>query len=272
MLFTTLLFVSALLSVSAQTNKPAGRGCEANMQIFQAGEELTYEVSYFGIKLGSISTKVTSVRSTPQGKRISAESLIRSYRGVPFVTLNTLFQTRIDETLGSVAFRTKEYITDMSAFKYIEYVYNRANDVVYISEFVENREGTEKHDTLTLEGKRWQDGLSLLFYARAFAHAQCSKRVPVLVYRSKAMTSINFGVEEGRTSISALRHDVRTVKLSGETGFTGIFGLTGGFEGWFTDDAASIPVSAKMHVLIGSVRIELIEWKRRGWTPPRADS
>ena len=50
-----------------------------------------------------------------------------------------------------------------------------------------------------------------------------------------------------------------------------IFGLTGVFEGWFSDDAASVPISAKMHVLIGSVRIELLRWKRSNWTPPLAD-
>jgi hypothetical protein len=90
------------------------------------------------------------------------------------------------------------------------------------------------------------------------------------MYRSKATTSIRFGVERDEVDIDAVKHDIRVMKLEGETGFTGIFGLTGGFEGWFSDDEASVPIVAKMHVLIGSVRIELIKWKRAGWKPPRA--
>ncbi len=240
------------------------------MAMFQQGEELTYEVSYLGIALGSITSRVTVVDSTHEGIRISAEGLVRTYRGVPFVTLNTLFRTRIGDSLASVGFRNKEYIVEDSAFKHIEYIYKPQLDVVYINEYIEHHAGTEKRDTLDLEGKRWQDGLSLLFYARAFAHAKCTKRVPVLMYRSKAITKISFGVDRGEVDIDAIDYDIRTVKLDGETGFTGIFGLTGGFEGWFSDDAASIPIIAKMHVLIGSVRIELMKWKRRGWKPPRA--
>jgi hypothetical protein len=247
-------------------------GCSPNMEVFQAGEELTYEVSYLGIGLGTITSRIISVDSTREGIRISAEGLVRTYRGVPFVTLNTLFQTRIGDSLASVGFRNKEYIVEDSAFKHIEYVYKPRLDVVYINEYIENHDGTDKRDTLDLEGKKWQDGLSLLFYARAFAHAKCKRNVPVLMYRSKATTKIHFGTGKDNVGIDALKYDVRTVQLAGETGFTGIFGLTGGFEGWFSDDNASVPITAKMHVLIGSVRIELIKWKRRGWRPPRYDS
>jgi hypothetical protein len=242
------------------------------MDVFQQGEELTYRVSYLGIGLGSITSRVVSVDSTRDGVRISAEGLIRTYRGVPFVTLNTLYQSRIDDSLGSSGFRNKEYIVEDSAFKHIEYIYKPGLGVVYINEFIEQKSGSEKRDTLDLEGKRWQDGLSLLFYARAFAHAKCTRHIPVLMYRSKAMTKIRFGVGRDGVDIDAVKYDIGTVKLEGETGFTGIFGLTGGFEGWFSDDGAAIPITAKMHVLIGSVRIELIKWKRKGWKPPRDDS
>lgn len=269
MVFLYLVLVATLPAPAQQRWTP---GCSPNMALFQEGEELTYEVSYLGIGLGTITSRIVAVDSMRDGIRISAEGLIRTYRGVPFVTLNTLFQTRIGDSLASVGFRNKEYIVEDSAFKHIEYVYKPRLDVVYINEYIENHDGTEKRDTLDLEGKKWQDGLSLLFYARAFAHAKCTHHVPVLMYRSKATTKIHFGSGKDNIEIDALKYDVRTRKLEGETGFTGIFGLTGGFEGWFSDDSAAIPITAKMHVLIGSVRIELIKWKRKGWRPPRYDS
>jgi len=258
-----------LIAISIQAQDRPARGCSQNLSVFQAGEELTYEVSYLGIALGSITSRVLSVDSTRDGLRINAEGLVRTYRGIPFVTLNTLYKSRIDDSLASVGFRNKEYIVEDSAFKHIEYIYKPRLDVVYINEYIENHDGTEKRDTLDLEGKRWQDGLSLLFYARAFAHATCTRRVPVLMYRSKATTVIHFGSDRDEIGIDAVDYDIRTTKMDGETGFTGIFGLTGGFEGWFSDDSASIPIIAKMHVILGSVRIELVKWKRRGWKPPR---
>jgi hypothetical protein len=243
-------------------------GCRANLEIFTKGEDLTYEVSYLGMALGTIRTRVLRVERAEGKLHVWADGLIRTYRGVPFVTLNTLFQSQIGSSLESRAFRNKEYLRSESVYKHIEYTYDEKNDAVYINETVDDNPQWVRNDTLDLEGKQWQDGLSLLFFARAFAHATCRKEVPVLMYRSKATTVINFGIEREEMDIDAVDDDIRTVKLDGETGFTGIFGLTGGFEGWFSDDSAAVPISAKMHVLIGSVYLELIKWKRPGWSPP----
>lgn len=241
-----------------------------NMAVFQKGEMLEYEVSYLGIGLGTIRSRVLSIDTVRGHLRIGLEGLIRTYPGVPFVTLNTLFRSVVGDSLESVAFRNREYIRNDTVFKLIRYRYAQANNAVYINETINDRPGWNRSDTLDLEGKLWQDGLSLLFYARAYARTRGTHRVPVLMYRDKAITTIRFGIDREEEGIDALEEDVRTVKLEGETGFTGIFGLTGGFEGWFSDDAAAVPISAKMHVLIGSVRIELLRWKRRHWKPPLA--
>jgi hypothetical protein len=243
----------------------------ANAACFQAGEELQYEVSYLGIGLGTINTRVTAVQASPGERRVSAECLIRTYKGVPFVTLNTLFQTLMGDSLESLRFRNREYLADEKVFKEILYTFPKNRDRVYISEEVERHPEWAKQDTLELEGKRWQDGLSLFYFARAFSHSSRRCMVPVLMYVTKATTEIRFGVDVEEEDIDAVDYDIRCRKLEGETGFTGIFGLTGGFEGWFSDDEAAIPIRAKMHVLIGSINIELVKWKRKGWKPPRAE-
>ncbi|MBN1448326.1 MAG: DUF3108 domain-containing protein [Bacteroidetes bacterium] len=253
---------------SATGSRDVHGRCTPNFGIFVKGERLDYEVSYMGIALGMISSRIVAVDSVGGKLRVQTEALIRTYRGVPFVTLNTLFQSRIGASLQSTAFRNKEYIRDDTVFKYIDYHFPSGKDAVIINETLTDKPGWYRIDTLDLEGKQWQDGLSLLFYARAYARTRCEKEVPVLMYRSKAITTIRFGIGREEEEIDALEHPVRTVKLDGETGFTGIFGLTGGFEGWFSDDSAAVPITAKMHVLIGSVRIELVKWKRSGWSPP----
>jgi len=254
--------------VHGQPHAGSRTGCVPNYGVFVQGERLVYEVSYLGIGLGTISSRTVSVDSTDRGLLVRTEAYIRTFKGVPFVTLNTHFQSRIGPGLQSAAFRNREYLRNDTVYKYITYFYPEHADEVIIGETVTDKPGWSRIDTLDLEGKHWQDGLSLLYYARAYAHARCRKEVPVLMYRSKAVTTINFGVEREEQEIDALDDDLRTVKLDGETGFTGIFGLTGGFEGWFSDDRAAVPVTAKMHVLIGSVWIELVKWDRPGWSPP----
>lgn len=242
------------------------------MQVFQEGEELAYEVSYLGVGLGAITTRITSVDSTKTGLRIATECLIRTYRGIPFITLNTRFQSVVGDSLYTTFFRNKEFLADDSVYKYIEYTFPKNRSRVYVTETVDGHPEWSKRDTIDLEGKRWQDGLSLFFFARTFSHSRQTCRVPVLMYFDKAITKIRFGVGQEQENIDALEYDIRCRRLEGETGFTGIFGLTGGFEGWFSDDAAAVPIRAKMHVYIGSVNIELIKWKRKGWKPPRAVS
>ena len=69
--------------------------------------------------------------------------------------------------------------------------------------------------------------------------------------------------------IDAVDYDISCVRLDGETEFRGIFGLTGYFEGWFSNDQQAVPIVAKMEVLIGSITLELEHWKKKGWMPPK---
>jgi len=59
------------------------------------------------------------------------------------------------------------------------------------------------------------------------------------------------------------------LNFDGNAEFTGIFGLNGPFEGWFSNDPAQIPIKAKMKVILGSINIELKKWQRTGWNPPQ---
>jgi hypothetical protein len=238
-----------------------------NLKVYQLGEEMTYEVSYLTIKLGSITSKVVAIDTVKKKVFFKTEGFIKTYNGIPFVKLKTLFQSTVNEESACVSFAAKEAYKD-TMNKYMNYSFPKKKDVLYFSERLGNTPVREHYDTIPLEGKQWQDGLSLLFYARCHAHQKYEDHVPVLIYRKKAYTTIRFGQGRERKKIDATNYAVRTVKLDGETGFTGIFGLTGGFEGWFSEDEASVPIYAKMHVYIGSVCIELIKWKRKGWGPP----
>ena len=64
-------------------------------------------------------------------------------------------------------------------------------------------------------------------------------------------------------------NDISSLYLEGFAYFTAVFGLTGDFSGWFSNDTAKIPLRAKLQVKIGSVSLELKCWKRKNWKPPQ---
>jgi hypothetical protein len=95
--------------------------------------------------------------------------------------------------------------------------------------------------------------------------------IPCLVTEQKVNTYIDFTNQQRQTvTLDAVDYPVDVIGFEGTAEFVGIFGLTGDFEGWFSNDDARIPIVAKMKVIIGSVTLDLVSWNRPGWTPPRA--
>jgi hypothetical protein len=113
------------------------------------------------------------------------------------------------------------------------------------------------------------DGLSLFFFARDKLLSGQQFNVPTLIKEQKANSFLDFRNERTSVEVDAIDYPVDVVHFDGHLDFVGIFGLTGGFEGWFSNDEARVPIMAKMKVLIGSVTVELMKWNRQGWTPPR---
>jgi len=115
-------------------------------------------------------------------------------------------------------------------------------------------------DTVIHLGSSYHDGLSILYFARFNTNRNESLVVPCFVNEDTASTIINYYFDQENVSIDA--------KIDGETMFTGIFGLTGYFEGWFSNDEYQVPVAAELEVVIGHISIELMDWKRDKWQPP----
>ena len=89
------------------------------------------------------------------------------------------------------------------------------------------------------------------------------------MYVDTALMKINFSNQKTDTDIDAVNYDINSVFLNGFSYFNAVFGLTGEFEGWFSNDNARIPIKAKLQVKIGNVTLEIYEWKRKSWSPPK---
>ena len=111
-----------------------------------------------------------------------------------------------------------------------------------------------------------------MYYARAHCKQVRQESVAIFFDEKSYVTRFNFMNKIGSKEIDAVPYPIETVEFDGNADFTGIFGLTGYFRGFFSNDAASIPIVARMKVILGSINIELMKWSRPGWIPPKADS
>jgi Protein of unknown function (DUF3108) len=232
----------------------------------KVGEELTYVVKYSFLKLGEIKLKVTN-KKVINGKTVYITvAYIDSYKGVPFVNLHQIYESFVNTNYYSNYFRGTVKGDEYDTFT--DYYFN------YDSSKVRIIKGKIKPhevwvDSTTELKEQYDDGLSIFYFARMNSGENKTVTVPTFVNEKKEKTVINFYDEISGVSIDSIDYKVACVRLDGEAQFVSIYGLTGYFEGWFSDDEASIPILAKMHVIIGNVTVELIKWKREGWTPPK---
>lgn len=239
--------------------------------LLQAGEDLLYEVSWSFFKLGTVRLKTLQMNERHGSPRYSAVAFIDSYEGLPFVNLHSIIHCEMDSSFSSSSARALEQ--KQGEWWGMSYRYDSARTRCFVEEtwqkdLKEAPYSRRQRDTLTLPQGHLQDGLSLAYFARAHLHDRDTLSVPTIAYGKLGWTTFQFGGHRETEEIDAHNAPIRVVEFDGWLDLTGIFGLTGDFRGWFSDDAAAIPIKAQFRVILGNVNVELLGWERKGWTPP----
>jgi hypothetical protein len=226
-------------------------------------EEYIYEVSWSIFKLGTI--RIKSFRD------FHAEAFIDSYEGLPMVDLHSVHFSVMDSSFYSRGSRSLEKKGEQ--WWGLDYHYDLPARKILIDETYQKDPYTtptsrQTKDTLNLPDANFIDGLSIGFFPRRFVQTNQTVVVPTILYGKLGNTTFYFNRKVVDEDIDALDRPVRAVEVEGTTDVEGIFGMTGDFVGWFSDDSLGVPIKGKLKVLLGNVTVELIKWNRKGWNPP----
>ena len=249
-----------------RTPLPVSDAVPGGDSTFVDGEELVYNVSYLSFDIGQVRVNLRPDTIIAGKKFHRAVAHIDSYKGIPFVDLHAVYETRMSEETYAVWFHSRN--KQDNVWRQFTYDFDYPKKLINIHQEDYTNASVVKRDTMHID-TLFQDGLSLFYFARRNVHSNKKFLVPTIVSENRGMTHIDFSSSPVEEEVDAIKYPVDVVHFDGEAGFVGIFGLTGGFEGWFSNDAAQVPILARMKVILGSVKIELIRWKRAGWTPPR---
>lgn len=237
----------------------------ATAQVLLPGEELTYSVSYLGIQLGTIRLVNLGQQEALGKPAFKCAAYIDSREGIPFLSLHVVYQSWMEPSaLASLQFVAH----NKESGEYTKYIFDYDQRRITTTTWI-NRE--QKEQRIFQVQRKYVDGLTILYAARQLLYSRRTAWIPTIVREDTAWTKINFTGSVQPVTISAVPYPVRTVYFDGEAKWTGVYGVTGYFQGWFSDDDARIPIRAKMKLYLGSADIELIEWKRPGWSPPKAE-
>ena len=237
------------------------------------GEDLLYEVSYLGLKLGTVRIHTVRTDIAEQGTHHHVMAMIDTYEGIPFVDLHAIDSSMMDTAFYSKEFRAMEKKNDKWVKEVAHYERDSGRILIRRTSHAHPRameSGEVYLDTLRITGDI-HDGLSLFFFARANIRRQGNISIPTVAYGKVGTTHFRFGSERSTEEIKAEPDkQIRVIKLEGNAEFSGLYGMTGDFKGWFSDDAAAVPIKAELGVFLGNVKLELVGWKRAGWVPPFA--
>ncbi len=274
-LFIGILFLGfAMAGTGHRASFVEQRGPElpvpVKAKMLQVGEELEYEVSYSFFSLGTIRIQVID-KEVRNGRAIyKSLALIDSNPSLSWlVDLHIRFYSEMDEGVFSYSWISDDSTKKEINFRRFTFDYENNRALLDRGKKLPSGERrVEGADTIAIT-EQGQDGLSLFFYARENVRQKKQVRVPTLVEKKQEYTHINFINSRTSVEIDAVKYPVEVVEFDGKAEYVGVFGLTGGFRGWFSNDEASVPILARMNVILGSIRIELAKWNRVGWQPPQ---
>ena len=277
---TSAVVVGVLLSVffllgtrffSREQPVPAPASADLRQsRMLEVGEELEYKVSYTIFNIGTIRTKVLG-REERGGRTVyKTSALIDSNPSLSWlVTLHIRFYSEMDGSVYSYRWIEDDSTKKETNYKIFRFDYENKKAYLEVGKVLSSGERKpESSDTIAVDAN-CQDGLSLFFYAREHVHQKNPENVPTLIEKKQERTFINFTNKRTDADVDGVDYPVDVVAFDGKADYVGIFGLTGGFRGWFSNDEASVPILARMNVILGSIKIQLMHWNRPGWQPPK---
>jgi len=250
--FSRTRLVLACLIMGAMSGAVSWAGPISNYpsaRSFQVGEQLTYEISWLNITVGTAVMAVSAAGT--DGDRPLAK-LITTTQSRPMIT--TFFP--VDNWVESIvdpATLLPEHLTfkrrEGKKKEDIEYTFHQKEGTVTVV-----KGGT----TETLEiPPGTQDVISCLYYARSELSLEPGSVLTMNVHHDKKNRKVDVRVEEIEI-VSGPWGEVETARVLVVMPFQGLFLNQGNIRVWFTNDDRRIPVRMKAKVIIGSIVAELV--------------
>ena len=236
-------------------------GNEDNYQ-WQVGEELSYRVRWSFIRLGTVRVLVHDTLTYDSTFVYHIKLFIDSNPLIFFVDMHNVYDSYVDKQFRLRLFSALEIIDGIKYDATYKFDYNKK--IIHVNMTSMKDPSKTIIEDLPLE-ENVLDGATMIYYARAHVHTSETDTLTSFFEAKKGKVFINFQGENDVVEIDALEQPLKTYYLDGVVQMKGIAGLTGPYKGWFSQDAQRPPLKAQLKVFVGSVNIELEEWKN--WSP-----
>lgn len=218
---------------------------------FQAGEKTRYLVHYGLIDAGYASIDITDFGKKLQGRdilKIEGKGRSKGFLDV-FFHVDDTYETYVDKQ----SMFPWLFIRDVSEGGYeIQQTYKFYQD----KNLVETKEG-EKYEV----PPHVQDMFSAAFYCRTMDLTDLEVGDIISIKSFVDEELFDLAIQYGGTEVINVRKGkFRCMKFNPVIQAGRIFNTAEDMEVWVTDDENKLPILCKAKILVGSVKIELVEW------------
>jgi Protein of unknown function (DUF3108) len=231
----------------------------ASVQAVQAGERLTYNISWLNILAG---TAVMEVQADGAGADHSRAKLVTTAQSRPAISKFFPVENRVESEYDLRTQLPQHMVFHRREGKNkedIEYTFHHAEGTV-----TSIRQGTT--ETLPIPAGT-QDVISCLYYVRNQLPMTPGASLTLNVHHDKKNRQVEVRVENIEMLEGAWGR-VETAQVLVIMPFKGIFINKGNIRVWFTTDERRIPVRMKAKVVIGAIVADLVD----GFPPPKGPS
>jgi len=256
-----LTLVFCAMAVKAQVTTPDQVNLDSrpvveiptvNQSAFKVGEKLTYRLHYGFIDAGEATVEVKSTDYSPQGR----ELVHVVGKGRSLGAFNWFFKVRD---------RYESYIDSegMVPWKFVRRIeeggYKKSQDYFYHQDKLAVDNGQGK----TFEIPAYtQDMISSFYYARSIdmSDAQPGDIFTVRTFMDDELFDLNIKYL-GKENVKLRKGEFRCMKFAPVVQEGRVFKDADDLQVWITDDANKIPILVKAEILVGSIKMEVVEYE-----------
>jgi len=225
---------------------------------FIVGEELTYNVTWLGIHLATVSFQVSDSLQMDDQKVYHLKFFIDSNPLLFFVNNHSRFESYIDENLYPHLYKSLE--KDKGNVYEARYRFDYKENLIHIKIIDQDTTTKVLEKSIPLD-EYVLDGLSLIFYMRNNLLFPKDKQLSVIAGGEKRRLDLKVLGKGKKLFLKSLNKALDTYEIQGKAHFTSTAGVNGKFRAWFALDEQKPPLTIELKVFIGHVKLTLASWK-----------
>ncbi len=253
-----VVLLLAVVATSAFAERPPAADLSERYE-----ERLEYEVRYLGIRIGTLEAYFARNNQEGRAGHTSGKLVMETFPGIGFLNVYTEYFSDVGPDGYFIA--TQTWTDEGSEWDYNRTVQDPRDHDIRVEEGYADRQfgsASEDPEVSSIQpGRPVHDGISFIELVRD--RVPHTDRLTTRLVMDDKIHSVPVEVlsRDERISVPVYEEEQEALLAHVELDFEGIHGLRDDLEIWFSNDEDALPLHIRARIIIGSVRVDLVDYE-----------